>query len=178
MPHLLQSGVLPLPQWPAATYNGVHHLRQTRLDLLQFLPPAVGCIMGCTFCATGTMGIKGDLTAGEIIEQLVHARAVSPIRNIGELSSQRLADLDSRPGMCAAVSNERMCHVPHCKISESVGCACVESLAKRVGPGLLLAWLHCLLGACTTCSALRGCLTVHGGCKVAALLHPLFWIDG
>eukprot|EP00891_Asterochloris_glomerata_P007037 jgi/Astpho2/7037/e_gw1.00107.93.1_t len=42
----------------------------------------VGCIMGCTFCATGTMGIKGDLTAGEIIEQLVHARAVLPIRNI------------------------------------------------------------------------------------------------
>lgn len=61
----------------------------------RLLPPAVGCIMGCTFCATGTMGIKGDLTAGEIIEQLVHARAVLPIRNIGELLSQLLADPDS-----------------------------------------------------------------------------------
>mmetsp|Transcript_22979 Transcript_22979/g.32377 ORF Transcript_22979/g.32377 Transcript_22979/m.32377 type:complete len:551 (+) Transcript_22979:113-1765(+) len=33
----------------------------------------VGCAMGCTFCATGTMGIRGDLTSGEILEQLVHA---------------------------------------------------------------------------------------------------------
>jgi hypothetical protein len=33
----------------------------------------VGCAMGCTFCATATMGIRGNLTAGEILEQLVHA---------------------------------------------------------------------------------------------------------
>ncbi|KAK9861885.1 hypothetical protein WJX84_010257 [Apatococcus fuscideae] len=42
----------------------------------------VGCQMGCTFCATGSMGLKGNLTAGEILEQLVHASAVMPIRNI------------------------------------------------------------------------------------------------
>ena len=42
----------------------------------------VGCQMGCTFCATGTMGLTADLTAGEIIEQLVHAVRVTPIRNI------------------------------------------------------------------------------------------------
>ena len=29
----------------------------------------VGCQMGCQFCATGTMGILGDLTAAEILEQ-------------------------------------------------------------------------------------------------------------
>eukprot|EP00980_Cylindrotheca_fusiformis_P010222 scaffold2271_cov130-Cylindrotheca_fusiformis.AAC.17 len=33
----------------------------------------VGCAMGCTFCATGTMGLSGNLTTGEILEQLVHA---------------------------------------------------------------------------------------------------------
>ena len=33
----------------------------------------VGCAMKCTFCATGTMGLYGNLTAGEILEQLVHA---------------------------------------------------------------------------------------------------------
>ena len=33
----------------------------------------VGCAMGCTFCATGTMGIKGNLTTGEILEQIIHA---------------------------------------------------------------------------------------------------------
>jgi adenine C2-methylase RlmN of 23S rRNA A2503 and tRNA A37 len=32
-----------------------------------------GCAMGCTFCATGTMGLTGSLSAGEILEQIVHA---------------------------------------------------------------------------------------------------------
>ena len=36
----------------------------------------IGCAMGCTFCATGTMGIVGDLNAGEIVEQFLHARHV------------------------------------------------------------------------------------------------------
>ncbi|KAL2642086.1 hypothetical protein R1flu_009673 [Riccia fluitans] len=42
----------------------------------------VGCNMGCTFCATGTMGLKGNLSAGDIVEQLVHANRITPIRNI------------------------------------------------------------------------------------------------
>jgi adenine C2-methylase RlmN of 23S rRNA A2503 and tRNA A37 len=33
----------------------------------------VGCAMQCSFCATGTMGIRGNLCHAEIIEQLVHA---------------------------------------------------------------------------------------------------------
>ena len=42
----------------------------------------VGCAMGCTFCATGMMGLKGSLTAGEIVEQLVHAHDCCPDRNV------------------------------------------------------------------------------------------------
>lgn len=42
----------------------------------------IGCQMGCRFCATGTMGIIGDLTAGEIVEQLVHANNITKIRNV------------------------------------------------------------------------------------------------
>ena len=42
----------------------------------------IGCQMGCKFCATGTMGIIGDLTSGEIIEQLVHANSVTKVRNV------------------------------------------------------------------------------------------------
>lgn len=38
--------------------------------------------MGCTFCATGTMGFKNNLSSGEIVEQLVHASHLSTIRNI------------------------------------------------------------------------------------------------
>jgi adenine C2-methylase RlmN of 23S rRNA A2503 and tRNA A37 len=42
----------------------------------------IGCAMGCKFCATGTMGIIGDLTAGEIIEQFVIANDITKIRNV------------------------------------------------------------------------------------------------
>eukprot|EP01083_Nonionella_stella_P133518 405946_1 len=42
----------------------------------------VGCRMACTFCATGTMGLLGNMTSGEIVEQLIHARRVADIRNI------------------------------------------------------------------------------------------------
>ena len=42
----------------------------------------IGCAMGCKFCATGTMGIIGNLTEGEIIEQFIHANNVHMIRNV------------------------------------------------------------------------------------------------
>jgi len=34
----------------------------------------VGCAMGCSFCATGLMGFKRNLTLGEIIGQLLYVR--------------------------------------------------------------------------------------------------------
>jgi len=27
----------------------------------------VGCAMGCTFCATGTMGLRGNLSSGKFV---------------------------------------------------------------------------------------------------------------
>ena len=38
--------------------------------------------MGCTFCATGTMGLMSNLTAGEILEQVAHANKIEKIRNV------------------------------------------------------------------------------------------------
>ena len=38
--------------------------------------------MGCRFCATGTMGIIGNLDAAEIIEQLVYSNHISTVRNV------------------------------------------------------------------------------------------------
>lgn len=35
------------------------------------LSSQVGCAMGCTFCATGAMGIKRNMTAGEIVGQVL-----------------------------------------------------------------------------------------------------------
>jgi hypothetical protein len=42
----------------------------------QCISSQVGCAMACTFCATGTMGMRGNLTTGEILEQLVHGSRV------------------------------------------------------------------------------------------------------
>jgi adenine C2-methylase RlmN of 23S rRNA A2503 and tRNA A37 len=38
--------------------------------------------MGCTFCATGTMGLMTNLSAGEILEQIYHASRIERVRNI------------------------------------------------------------------------------------------------
>ncbi|KAJ3261276.1 sorting nexin [Chytriomyces hyalinus] len=46
------------------------------------LSSQVGCAMGCTFCATGTMGLLSNLSTGEIVEQLMHANDVEKIRNV------------------------------------------------------------------------------------------------
>ncbi len=35
----------------------------------------VGCALACKFCATGTLDLKRNLTAGEIVSQLLHLRA-------------------------------------------------------------------------------------------------------
>jgi 23S rRNA (adenine2503-C2)-methyltransferase len=44
------------------------------------LSSQVGCAMGCTFCATGAMGIVRNLTAGEIVGQvLVLMRELGPL---------------------------------------------------------------------------------------------------
>jgi 23S rRNA (adenine2503-C2)-methyltransferase len=36
-----------------------------------------GCAMGCSFCATGQLGFERNLSAGEIVEQVVRARATA-----------------------------------------------------------------------------------------------------
>ena len=49
----------------------------------------IGCKMGCKFCATGTMGIIGDLTSGEIIEQLMYASQIAKVRNVVFMGNMR-----------------------------------------------------------------------------------------
>jgi 23S rRNA (adenine2503-C2)-methyltransferase len=47
------------------------------------LSTQAGCAMGCAFCKTGTLGLKRDLDAAEIVEQFHHlSRACGPISNI------------------------------------------------------------------------------------------------
>lgn len=60
---------LPLPHESSNRPKG--HRRATLCVSSQ-----VGCQMGCTFCSTGTMGLKGNLSCGEILEQLVFANSL------------------------------------------------------------------------------------------------------
>ena len=46
---------------------GLEHSRKTICISTQ-----VGCAMGCKFCASGLMGLKRDLSGGEIVAQLLH----------------------------------------------------------------------------------------------------------
>src|SRR5207248_1732581 len=41
----------------------------------------VGCGMGCVFCASGLNGVVRNLTAGEVVEQLVRLRNLTPPEN-------------------------------------------------------------------------------------------------
>jgi 23S rRNA (adenine2503-C2)-methyltransferase len=38
----------------------------------------VGCAMGCVFCASGLEGVERNLTSGEILEQLIRLRNLTP----------------------------------------------------------------------------------------------------
>jgi 23S rRNA (adenine2503-C2)-methyltransferase len=44
-----------------------------------------GCAMGCTFCATGQAGFTRNLSAGEIVEQVVAARAAALPRRLSNV---------------------------------------------------------------------------------------------
>jgi 23S rRNA (adenine2503-C2)-methyltransferase len=40
------------------------------------LSSQIGCVMGCSFCATGRMAIRRDLESWEIVDQFIQARAL------------------------------------------------------------------------------------------------------
>jgi len=63
----------------------------------------VGCKMGCTFCATGLMGELGQLAAGEILEQLIHANAASPTPITNVVFMGMGEPLNNYPAVVAAV---------------------------------------------------------------------------
>jgi len=104
------------------------------------LSSQVGCQMGCRFCATGTMGIIGDLHANEIIEQLVHANRISPVRNIVMMGMgeplNNYDNLRTAIGFFIDPERFRLCKFCICKVSILV----------------LLTYFHPILCLCS-CSA-------------------------
>jgi 23S rRNA (adenine2503-C2)-methyltransferase len=63
-----------------------------------------GCAMGCTFCATGQMGLQNNLTSGEIAAQVVWARREAP--RLPATTPQRLGNVVLM-GMGEPLANER-----------------------------------------------------------------------
>ena len=63
-----------------------------------------GCAMGCTFCATGQMGLRNNLTAGEIAAQVVWARREAA--RLPASTPQRLTNVVFM-GMGEPLANER-----------------------------------------------------------------------
>jgi 23S rRNA (adenine2503-C2)-methyltransferase len=57
---------------PSPTLNG----EEKRLTLC--ISTQVGCPLDCRFCATGTMGYTRNLTAGEIVDQVLQVQRESP----------------------------------------------------------------------------------------------------
>jgi 23S rRNA (adenine2503-C2)-methyltransferase len=72
----------------------------------------VGCGMGCVFCASGLGGVVRNLTAGEILEQLIHASNLLPeeerLTNIVVMGmGEPLANLDALLEALAVATSPR-----------------------------------------------------------------------
>lgn len=80
----------------------------------------VGCKMGCTFCATGTMGLRGNLSSGEILEQLLHAGTVEKMRNIVFMGmGEPLSNYDSVLLSLKAMTDVQLWSLKHGRITVS-----------------------------------------------------------
>ncbi len=61
-------------------------MRVAAKRVTQCISSQVGCAMGCVFCASGVAGLKRNMTAGEIVSQILLGRALLPadeaLRNV------------------------------------------------------------------------------------------------
>jgi 23S rRNA (adenine2503-C2)-methyltransferase len=61
-----------------------------------------GCPLTCTFCATGTMKFGRNLTASEILDQVLHFRRIEPVDHLVFMGmGEPMMALDSVLGACA-----------------------------------------------------------------------------
>eukprot|EP00242_Pyramimonas_sp_CCMP2087_P005115 CAMPEP_0198219994 /NCGR_PEP_ID=MMETSP1445-20131203/77128_1 /TAXON_ID=36898 /ORGANISM="Pyramimonas sp., Strain CCMP2087" /LENGTH=487 /DNA_ID=CAMNT_0043897605 /DNA_START=237 /DNA_END=1700 /DNA_ORIENTATION=+ len=47
----------------------------------------VGCAMNCQFCFTGRMGLRGNLTTEQIVEQVVEAKRIAAAEGMGKVTN-------------------------------------------------------------------------------------------
>jgi 23S rRNA (adenine2503-C2)-methyltransferase len=64
----------------------------------------VGCRFGCSFCATGYMGFLRDLTAGEVVEEILALRRLVEPERLGNLVLMGMGEpMDNYDAVLAAV---------------------------------------------------------------------------
>src|SRR5208283_5067050 len=106
-----------------ALVEGVHMPYGGRTTLC--LSSQVGCAMGCTFCATGAMGIKRNLSAGEIAGQVVamlnaHGHAApTPVNLVFMGMGEPLHNLDQVLAACALLTDPKGLAIPPRRITLS-----------------------------------------------------------
>lgn len=80
----------------------------------------IGCKMACSFCATGTIGLKGSLHSGEILEQFIHANRRAPVRNaIAMGEGEPLDNYDALIDAVRAMTNQQLFHLSPNRITIS-----------------------------------------------------------
>lgn len=94
-----------------------------------------GCAMGCTFCATGQAGYSGQLSVGQVLEQVMFAtRAAAPARlsNVVFMGmGEPLANYATTVGVVRRLSEYRGLSARHLTVS-TVGVApAIERLATE-----------------------------------------------
>src|ERR1700722_10635370 len=94
-----------------------------------------GCAMGCTFCATGQAGYSGQLSVGQVIEQVMFAtRAASPVRLSNVVfrgMGEPLANYATTVGVVRRLNEHRGLSARHLTVS-TVGVApAIERLADE-----------------------------------------------
>ena len=113
-----------------------------------------GCAMGCTFCATGQMGLMNNLTAGEIAAQVVWARREAA--KLPTSTPQRLTNVVFM-GMGEPFANER----------HSLG-----AIAKLTDPtGMRLGSRHIAISTVGVVPGIRRLADANDQVRLAVSLH-------
>lgn len=110
------------------------------------LSSQVGCPMACTFCATGTEGLARNLTAGEIVDQLLLMQAHHPSQRISHVvlmgMGEPLLNYDNVLKAIRLMHEEVGLSLRHITVSTVGVVPVMEKLAKEDLPITLAVSLH------------------------------------
>lgn len=110
------------------------------------LSSQVGCPIGCTFCATATMGFARNLSAGEIVDQVLWARQYSPTGAITHLvlmgMGEPLANYDAVLAALRLLHAELGISFRRMTLSTAGHAAGIRALAAEELPVTLAVSLH------------------------------------